>query len=183
MGAGVIATVGLCGTGKSVVTNYLSREHGYSVVYFGGIVLDALKERDLEINAENERAMREELREAEGMAVMAIRSLPRIRHHIEQNEPVVIDGLYSYTEYQVLREALGKQLVVVAVHAPKSLRYKRMRKRPVRPLTPRQVDERDLLEIRNLEKSDPIVLADEHLINNGSMDHLQAQILEIIPRR
>lgn len=182
MSAGVIATVGLCGTGKSVITNYLSREHGYSVVYFGGIVLDELKARGLEINAENERAMREELREQEGMAVMATRSLSRISAHLEQGESVVIDGLYSFSEYRVLRENLGDRLTVVAVHAPKSLRYKRLGKRPVRPLSPEQVDARDMLEIRNLEKSDPIVLADEHLVNNGTMDHLLTQIRGILER-
>ncbi len=176
----VIATVGMCGTGKSVVTNYLAAKHGYHIVYFGGIVLEEIKVRGLEINADNERAIREELRRDGGMAVMATRSLPRIHAHLDRGENVVIDGLYSYSEYVVLRHDLGGLLTVIAVHASKPLRYERMGKRPVRPLSPDQVDRRDLQEIRHLEKSDPIVLADEHLVNNAGLDQLHVQVEQLL---
>jgi len=172
----IIATVGLCGTGKSVVTSYLGERYGYEIIYFGGIVLRELERRGLEVNAENERTVREALRRDEGMAVMATRSIPEIRARLEAGARVVIDGLYSYSEFVVLKEAFGDSLTVIAVHAPKRLRYARMGRRPVRPLTPEQVDRRDLQEIENLEKSDPIVLADEHLVNGADLDHLKAQI-------
>ena len=177
MSSSVIAIVGLCGTGKSVVTGYLSERYGYEIIYFGGIVIRELEARGLEVNADNERSVREELRR---MAVMAMRSLPEIRARLERGARVVIDGLYSYSEYTVLREDLGDLLTVIAVHAPKPLRYRRMGQRPKRPLTPEQVDRRDLAEIRNLEKSDPIVLADEHLVNGADLAHLYRRIDDIL---
>jgi dephospho-CoA kinase len=182
MSTSVIAVVGLCGTGKSVVTEYSAREHGYGVIYFGGIVIDELRSRGLEVNPDNERVVREELRVNEGMAVMATRSLPEIHARLDRGERVVIDGLYSYAEYVVLRKDLADLLTVIAVHAPKYLRYERMGTRPVRPLTPEQVDRRDLMEIANLEKSDPIVLADEHLVNSADLDYLHTQIEAILTR-
>lgn len=176
----VLATVGLCGTGKSEVTGYIAETFGFEMVYFGGRVLDEVKRLGLEINAENEKTVRERMRREEGMSVMAKRSLPKIREILEGSGRVIIDGLYSTSEYTLLGEALGDCFQVVAVHAPKPLRYARMGKRPVRPLTPQQVDQRDQNEIKNLEKSDPIVLADIHLINNTDIPGLRAQIDEAL---
>ena len=177
----VVATVGLCGTGKSVITDYFAKEHGFQTVYFGGRVLEEVRRRGLEVNAANEKAVREALREEGGMAVMASLSLPKIRTLLDEGQDVVIDGLYSYAEYVILREHLTDCFSVIAVHAQKPLRYQRLGRREVRPLTPEQVDERDLSEIRNLEKSDPIVLADYHMVNDADLPALQTWI-EIILR-
>ena len=57
----VIAIVGMCGAGKSEVTNFFE-EQGYSRVYFGAITFDEIKRRGLENNQENERKIREEFR-------------------------------------------------------------------------------------------------------------------------
>jgi len=176
----VIATVGLCGTGKSETTEFIERHYGFDTVYFGGRVLEEVRRRDLEVNKDNERLVREELRRDSGMAVMAILSLPKIHASLAADRSVVIDGLYSYAEYVYLKQELGDQFSVVAIHAPKALRYERLGARPVRPLSAQQVDERDIAEIRNLEKSDPIVLADHHLVNDADLDHLRAQIKKVM---
>ncbi len=176
----VIATVGLCGTGKSETTEFIEGHYAFDTVYFGGRVLEEVRRRGLEVNKDNERLVREELRRDSGMAVMAILSLPKINASLAQNRNVVIDGLYSYAEYVYLKKELGECFSVVAIHAPKALRYQRLGARPIRPLSPQQVDERDLAEIRNLEKSDPIVLADNHLINDSDLDHLHAQIKKLV---
>ena len=57
----IVAFVGLAGSGKSSAVDYLT-EKGYPKVYFGGIVLDELKRRGLELTQENEQPIREELR-------------------------------------------------------------------------------------------------------------------------
>ncbi len=176
----VVATVGLCGTGKSEITGWFAREHGFETVYFGGCVLEEVEKRGLEVNADNEKAVREALRQEGGMAVMASLSLPKIRGFLDQGKDVIIDGLYSYAEYVKLREELGDCFSVIAVHARKPLRYERLAKRKVRPLTPEQVDQRDLNEIRNLEKSDPIVLADYHLVNDADLDTLFAAVASVL---
>ena len=57
----VIAIVGMCGSGKSVASDYYINK-GYQKVYFGGVTMDELKRRGLEVNPENEKKIREELR-------------------------------------------------------------------------------------------------------------------------
>ena len=42
----IVAVVGMCGSGKSVITNYLE-EKGWSRVYFGGVTIDELHRRQL----------------------------------------------------------------------------------------------------------------------------------------
>ena len=66
----IIAIVGMCGSGKSVASDLLV-EKGYQKVYFGGVTLTKLKEKGLEVTPENEKIMREKLREDLGMGAFA----------------------------------------------------------------------------------------------------------------
>ena len=56
----IIAIVGMCGSGKSVASEYLIGL-GYKRVYFGGVTMDKLKESGLDVNPDNEKMMRERL--------------------------------------------------------------------------------------------------------------------------
>ena len=49
----IIALVGMSGTGKSEATNFLKDQFNFDLFYFGGIVLNEVKKRGLEINNEN----------------------------------------------------------------------------------------------------------------------------------
>ena len=98
----IIAVVGMCGAGKSVVCEHLE-SLGYKKIYFGGVTLDILKEEGLEINPENEKVVRERLRKEHGMAAYAIFLLPKIRELSKDNN-VVLDGLYSWDELMVLQK-------------------------------------------------------------------------------
>ena len=61
----IVAIVGMCGSGKSTAIEYLT-ERGIPKVYFGGVILNAIKEAGEEITPENEKKFREGLREKEG---------------------------------------------------------------------------------------------------------------------
>lgn len=172
----IIALVGMCGTGKSVAAGYIEKQYGYKSVYFGGFVLEEVKKRGLEINSGNEKTVREDLRAQHGIAVMAILAEKKIDQFLAQKENVICDGLYSFSEYLYLKEKYGKQLIMMAVHTAKHLRYQRLGIRKVRPLTPEQVDQRDYNEIKNIEKAGPIAIADYHLLNNGTIPELENQV-------
>ncbi len=177
---GVLAVVGLAGTGKSEATRLLVQKYGYSAVYFGGIVVAEVQRRGLPLLPANERVVREELRAAEGMDAIAARSIQPIGERLDSGENVVIDGLYSTAELSRLRAESDLDVVTLAVHAPRWLRKKRLRARPVRPLTAKEVDERDWFELRNLDKAPPIVLADLHVVNDGTVNQLAENIYRTI---
>ena len=75
---------------------------GYFSLRFGGVVVDEVKRRRLEVNPQNERTVREELRARHGMAAMAVISLPRLQRALQRHSHIIIDGLYSFSEYKLL---------------------------------------------------------------------------------
>lgn len=174
----IVAFVGLPGVGKSSAVDYLT-EKGYPKVYFGGVVLDAMTAAGLEHTQENEKPFREELRAREGKDFVVNRIVKQINDLIAAGQHrIIADGLYSWTEYKVMKREFPGELTTVAIVAPKHLRHRRLASRPVRPLTDAEANARDWAEIENLEKGGPIAIADHTIINNKDLDHLYQQIDE-----
>lgn len=179
MANNVIAFVGMCGAGKSVATEAFVNA-GYTLVYFGGVTMDELDRLGLEKNEKNERMVREGLRRDLGPAAFAIKSLPKIEAGLKHGN-VVLDGLYSWSEYKVLKERFP-QLYVVAIVTDRQTRYERLACRPHRPLTAEEATGRDYAEIENSEKGGPIAIADHFITNNGSAEELQASVTSLLER-
>ncbi len=176
MNSKIIAIVGLAGTGKSLAAGYLKKKLKLKSIYFGGYVLKEVKKRKLEINSNNERIVREDLRVMHGMDVIARMAYKEIKASTDLKKNIIVDGLYSFSEYIYLKEILKENLILIAIHANKSTRYERLKKRPLRPLDKDEVDKRDYLEITMIEKGGPIAIADYHILNNDAADHLYTQI-------
>jgi dephospho-CoA kinase len=175
----IIAIVGMCGSGKSVAGRRLEGL-GFAKVYFGGLTIDEVQRRGLEVNEKNERAVREELRREHGMGAFAALSLPKIEALLAEGKRVLIDGLYSFSEYKILKEKFGPALLVIAVFTPLRLRYERLRIREVRPLAPDEAASRDYAEIENIEKGGPIALADYTILNDGAPAELIRRLDRIL---
>lgn len=174
----IVALVGMCGSGKSVICDYFQKL-GWEFVYFGGVTMEELKRRGWEKNEQNERTVREELRKEHGPAAFAKLLLPTIEDKL-RHSCVALDGLYSWSEYKVLKEAFGDRMAVIAVIADRKVRYSRLEKRLLRPLTPEQAESRDVAEIENLEKGGPIAMADHFVLNNGDIRQTLAQVEAIV---
>ena len=175
----VIFLVGMPGAGKSTLVDFMATKSVPSV-YFGGIVVNEVRNRGLEINEINEKQVREQLRASEGAGVMAKRIIPEIEHLFETHDMVVADGLYSWTEYKICKEHFGDNGVVIAVTAPRSIRHQRLAVRPLRPLNEEQVTAREYAEIENIEKGGPIANADYILMNDQEPQNLIDQLEQIL---
>jgi dephospho-CoA kinase len=174
-----LALVGMPGAGKSLCAKHLEAR-GFFQYRFGSIVVDEVLRRGLPLTPENERVVREELRTHEGMDAIARRALPLLKAALETYTSIVIDGLYSWSEYKLLRRELGATMIVVAIVSPRPLRYDRLMHREERPLTLEEAERRDWLEIENLEKGGSIAIADYTLVNDGDADELLAQLDRLI---
>jgi dephospho-CoA kinase len=170
-----LALVGMPGAGKTLCAQHLA-ERGFFQFRFGSIVVNEVTRRGWPITPENERIVREQFRREEGMDVMAKRALPHLRAALENHSSIVIDGLYSFSEYKTLRQELGTDMVVVAVVSARGLRYERLSQRPERPLTTEEAEIRDHQEIETLEKGGPIAIADYTLLNDGQPEHLLSEL-------
>lgn len=172
----IIALVGLAGSGKSSAVEYLT-EKGFPKIYFGGVIYKAMDEAGIEKTWDNQQQFREEIRRREGKDFVIKRVIKNIHDLINAGQnKIVLDGLYTWSEYKFLKHEFPGQVVVIAIVTPKYLRYQRMAKRIERPMQPHEVDQRDWSEIENLEKGGPIAIADYFIINDGSLEQLHQKI-------
>jgi dephospho-CoA kinase len=176
----VVVLVGMPGAGKSYCVDHLT-DMGLPKVYFGGITVDEVKRRGLIVNEANEKMVREELRRTEGPGVMALRILAKIEDLFSKgHEVVVADGLYSWTEYKIFKDAFGDDALIIAIAAPRKVRHERLAKRPVRPLDEEAVTAREYAEIENIEKGGPIANADYTIVNDGKPEEMLASLNHIL---
>jgi dephospho-CoA kinase len=176
----VIAIVGMAGSGKSEVTR-LFQGSGFTPIRFGDVTDEEIKKKYLELNEENERHIRELLREEHGMAAYARLNLSRIDSALKHAD-VIIDGLYSWEEYVFLKDYYGGDFMVVAIWASPKARYSRLMNRLIRKLTPEEAFSRDRAEIENINKGGPIAMADFTILNESSLTDLKKKVERIISR-
>lgn len=164
----ILFLVGMTGAGKSTCVEHLNAK-GIPDVYFGGVIVDEVKRRFGEdgVTEAREKLVREELRAKDGMAAVALRVIPKIDELLKTHKRVVADGLYSWSEYKVLKEHYRDDALIVAITAPRHVRHQRLAHRPVRPLTSEQAAAREYAEIENIEKGGPIANADYTLSNSS----------------
>jgi len=174
----VVSIVGMTGSGKSEVSRAFEKS-GFTKVRFGDVTDEEIRKRDLELNEENERFVRELLRKQHGMSAYAKLNLPRINTALKHSD-VVIDGLYSWEEYIFLKTYYGEDFYVVAIWSSPGTRYIRLTKRLIRCLTLEEAASRDKAEIENINKGGPISMADFTIINESSLDNLKKQTKRII---
>ena len=129
----VVSIVGMAGAGKSKVARQFEKS-GFTRIRFGDVTDEEVKKRGLELNEENERYVRELLRQEYGMPAYAKLNLPRIDTALKDSD-VVIDGLYSWEEYAFLKDYYGENLYLVAVWSSPATRYARLTGRLTRRLT------------------------------------------------
>ncbi len=176
----IVAFVGLAGSGKTSAVEYLTAK-GYPKVYFGGVIYKAMNDAGIEITWDSQQVFREEIRAKEGKDFVVKRVVKEIRDLIDAGQHrIVLDGLYTWSEYKILKSEFPGETTVVAIVTPKHLRKQRMAKRPERPMTAAEVDERDWTEIENLEKGGPIAIADYYIHNDGNLDFLHKQMDDVL---
>jgi dephospho-CoA kinase len=174
----VVSIVGMAGSGKSEVARVFEKS-GFKKIRFGDITDEEIRKRRLGLNEENERNVRQQLRKEHGMAAYAKLNLPKINVLLKSSD-VVVDGLYSWEEYTLLKSRYGDDFRVVAVWASPKMRYARLSKRKVRPLTVEEAVGRDIAELESTNKGGPIAMADFTIINESSLAALERETKKVI---
>lgn len=174
----LIAVVGMAGSGKSIATDYL-QEQGWTKIYFGGAIYERMRQEKIEITPDSQKEFRENIRKKYGMGAVAILLQDQIEESYK-NGNTVLDGLYSWDEYKILKEKFPDTLKLICVCCDKKIRYERIGKRVDRPFNHDEIITRDLSEIENLAKGGPIAYADYYIFNNGDLTDYINRLNEIL---
>lgn len=180
----LLALVGMSGSGKSIAVDYLTAR-GIPKVHFGNMIYKEMEKRGIERtpDGKSEKAFREAIRAAEGKDWVARQAVAETKDLIAAGQKrIVLDGLYSWTEYKIFKHEFPGALTLVAIVCPKELRYARVASRPDRAFDTDAIRERDYAEIENLEKGGPIAMADYFILNNGTVEDLYAQLDPILKK-
>jgi len=175
----ILAVVGLCGSGKTEAIKFFT-EKGYKNIYFGSATFDEMEKKGLEINEKNERATREEIRNQYGMGAYAILALPKIKEVLETDNFVLLESLYSWDEYKIIKNEFGENFKVLAVYSSPEARYGRLTNRRERPYSREDAQSRDYSQIENLAQAGPIAMADFTVVNTKDVNYLRSQLDEVI---
>lgn len=178
----LLAIVGMSGSGKSVAVDYLASK-GIPKVHFGNMIYQEMAKRGIERtpDGKSEKAFREMIRETEGQDWVGRQAVAEAKDLINAGQKrIVLDGLYSWTEYRLFLHEFPGAMTVIAVVMPRAQRYERVSNRPDRAFDAQAIRERDFGEIEKLEKGGPIAIADYYILNDGSVEDLEQQLDAIL---
>ncbi|MBT5201502.1 MAG: AAA family ATPase [Thaumarchaeota archaeon] len=165
------------GAGKSTIAEGL-KSKGYDIINMGNAVRDEAKKRNLESTRENLGKLMLELREKNGPG--AIAELVKSQIELSNANVILIDGVRSNNEIQVLRKFGIVKLL--AIHASTDTRFDFLQKRGRSddPQTIAHFEERDNREL-GVGISNSIALSDYAISNIGlSKDELIDSAFKII---
>ncbi|WP_306055058.1 AAA family ATPase [Natronococcus wangiae] len=120
----VIGTVGLPGSGKGEAAT-VAREEGIPVVTMGDVVRQETADRGLD-PAKDHGSVAQALRDENGPAAIAERSLPMIEDRLEDHDAVLVDGIRSDVEVDVFEEQFEDAFTLVSIEAPFEVRAERI---------------------------------------------------------
>jgi len=182
----IIGITGTLASGKTSVKDFfLSRFSSYSIS-LSEIIKEELLKEGKELKRKNFIEKGNELRRKFGAQVLTevvVLTLPRN----PEKEIIIIDGIRNPGEVKYLRESFGKDFVLIAVDAPREIRFKRLVERGEKG-DPRTFEE--FLEVDEVDmgKNQPeygqnagecLKLADYLIINDGTIEELNKKLEEI----
>jgi dephospho-CoA kinase len=173
----VIGTVGMPGSGKGEFAT-VARERGVPVVTMGDVIRRECRDRGLD-PADHHGEIAQALREENGPAAIAERSLPLIREELDAHDTVVVDGLRSGVELDAFREAFGERFTLVAIEAPAEVRAERIDARGRDNTATETLRERDEREL-GFGMGEAIERADLRIDNSGTLEAFRARAVEVL---
>ena len=167
------------GSGKSTIVSALKAK-GIEVLNLGDGVRAEAKRRNLEPTGDNLGKLMLELRKKNGAGAIAELLTESIKN--SQSKVIIVDGVRSTTEIEVLRNVGFVKLL--SIEATADIRYKFLssRGRSDDPLTREKLEERDNREL-GIGIGESIAIADETIVNSDiTLDELTERAHKVIEK-
>jgi dephospho-CoA kinase len=171
----IFVIVGMPASGKNTGRIY-AESKGFPYFATGDIVRAEARKRGLEENSENMATLSTSLRGVDGMGVTRL-ALASARD--TGRDVVFLEGMRSWPEIELIRAEA--YVVVVAFVAPQVIRRQRVVSRGRSDDSEAGFAHRDQREI-DYGSAVPIALADEYVINSGSMAEAEGQLARVVEK-
>jgi len=157
------------GSGKSTIVSAL-KARGLEALNLGDGVRAEAKRRNIEPTGDNLGKLMLELREKNGPGAIAILLTEPIKN--SQSKAIIIDGVRSTAEIEVLKNVGSVKLLSIEAAADTRYKFLSSRGRSDDPATREKFEERDNREI-GVGLGESIAIADETISNNNiTLDEL-----------
>ena len=158
----IVCLTGMPGSGKSTIVSALKAK-GIEALNLGDGVRAEAKRRNLEPSGDNLGKLMLELREKNGPGAIAELLTEQIKN--SQSKVIIIDGIRSTAEIEVLKNAGSVKLLSIEASADTRYKFLSSRGRSDDPKTKEKFEERDNRELGvGIEES--IAIADETIVNS-----------------
>ena len=165
----IVCLTGMPGSGKSTIVSAL-KAMGLETLNLGDGVRAEAKRRNLEPSGDNLGKLMLELREKNGPGAIAELLTEPIKN--SQSKVIIIDGVRSTAEIEVLKNVGSVKLISIEASADTRYKFLSARGRSDDPKTREKFEERDSREI-GVGLGESIAIADETISNNNiTLDEL-----------
>jgi len=159
----MICLTGMPGSGKSTIVSAL-KEEGYFTLTLGDGVRAEAKKRNLDPTGQNLGKIMLELREKNGAGAIALLLVDQITN--TEDSVVIIDGVRSNAEIEVLKKIGNVKLLAITASTETRFNFLKARGRSDDPDTPEKFNERDNREL-GIGINESIDASDEKILNGG----------------
>jgi dephospho-CoA kinase len=183
----IIGITGTLASGKTSVKDFfLSRFPSSYFISLSDIIEEELLKEGKELKRENFIEKGNELRKRYGDQILVEVVTLTLPEKIEK-QFLIIDGIRNPGEVEFLRKKFGKDFILIAVDAPREIRFRRLRERK-KEGDPKTFEEFLEIDETDLGKNQPeygqnveecLKLADYLIINDGSVNELNKKLEEI----
>lgn len=180
MTATVLILTGLPGCGKTTASDFF-RKNNIQVFRMGDLTDEYLDKSGFLQTSDNEGKVRNDLRKRFGVAIYAIKTVEKIEKYEWKKKVIVIEGMKSGAELEYFKNKFN-DIRIIYIKSRKEIRYKRLSKREIRPLTRIQAELRDNEEIINYSIENLIKKADFIINNNRGIEDLNNTLNTILKK-
>jgi len=167
------------GSGKSTIVSALKAK-GIEALNLGDGVRAEAKRRNLEPTGDNLGKLMLELRKKNGAGAIAELLIESIKN--SQSKVIIVDGVRSATEIEVLRNVGSVKLLSIEATADTRYQFLSSRGRSDDPITREKFEERDNREL-GVGIGESIAISDETIVNsNITLDELTELAHKVIEK-
>jgi dephospho-CoA kinase len=176
----LIGFSGLAGAGKTTAVDLLVKMGMGKRVYVGALITEEVTRRGMVRGPASENEVRKALRQEGGMDALARLAFPMIEDVLRNGCAALVDAIYCAEERSFFETALGDSLLCVAIETSVANRAERLSRRPSRPMTVADLENRDSYELDCLGLSQVMARSHRHVPNNDTLNDLELALHRLI---